>query len=100
MKSQAVEITTLKLNGYSLNEFIEANRTDIDGWLRKQQGFQSRHIFETKDKTVMDIVFWNTATQGTAAMRRIIKETSNSQVHLMIDHRTVSWNIYGVGHFI
>jgi hypothetical protein len=100
MKSQAVEITTFKLSGYTFDEFIEANKADIDGWLKKQKGFHSRMIIETEDKKVMDMVFWNNASLGTEAMHRLIKETSNSQVHLMIDHRTVSWNMYQVGHLI
>lgn len=100
MKSQALEITTFKLRGHTFKEFVEANKADIDGWLKKQKGFQSRHIIETQDKTVMDMVFWDTAAHGTEAMQRIISETSSSQVHLMIDQRTVSWNMYKVGHLI
>lgn len=98
MERQAIEITTFKLRNGTFQEFIEANKADMDGWLKKQPGFQSRHIIETPEKTVMDLVFWNTVTQGTQAMHRIIHETAQSPVHSMIDQSTVSWNIYAVGH--
>lgn len=97
---QAIEITRFKLRNYTLEEFVNVNKTDIDEWLKKQEGFQSRHIFETSDGTIMDIVFWNTSEQGTKAMHRIVTATSNSKAHLMIDQRTVCWNIYEVGHSI
>ncbi|HLO57561.1 MAG TPA: hypothetical protein VK179_02385, partial [Bacteroidales bacterium] len=82
---QAVEITTFKLRTGTFKEFIKANKADIDDWLKKQNGFQSRYILEKKDGTVVDMVFWNTSEQGTEAMSRIINETAHSQVHSMID---------------
>lgn len=100
MKSQAIEITSFKLRGYTFKEFVDVNRKDIDDWLRRQGGFQSRHIMEGSDGTIMDLVFWDTAKQGTDAMHRIMSATSNSKVHSMIDQSTVSWNIYEVGHVV
>lgn len=99
-KSQAVEITTFRLQGGSFSEFIECNKKDIDEWLKKQKGFQSRHMIQQEDGMVMDMVFWDRESDGTAAMHRIIRETADSQVHTMVDHGTVSWSIYAVGHFM
>lgn len=100
MQKQAVEITTFKLLDCTFEEFVAANRTDIDGWLKKQKGFLSRYLVETAGNTVMDMVFWESVAQGTEAMHRIISETRGSKVHAMIDHGSVSWNIYPVGHLI
>lgn len=100
MKSQAIEITTFKLLGYTFREFVDVNKTDIDEWLKKQDGFQSRHILEGPGGTIMDIVFWDNVAQGTKAMHLILGETSQSKIHSMIDQSTVSWNIYDVGHFV
>ncbi len=97
---QAIEITTFKLRNCTFSEFIEANKADMDGWLKKQKGFRSRHIAEEPDGTVIDMLFWDTAEHGTDAMHRIISETSHSKVHTMIDQGTVSWHIAEVGHFI
>jgi len=100
MKPGAIELTRFKLRGYSLKEFIDSNKADIDKWLKRQEGFQSRCIIETEDGTVMDIVFWDKPDHGTAAMHRIMSATADSQVHSMIDQGTVSWNIYAVGHYV
>jgi hypothetical protein len=54
---QAIEITRFKLRNETLEEFVNVNKTDMDEWLKKQEGFQSRHIFETSNGTIMDIVF-------------------------------------------
>lgn len=97
---QAIEITTFKLQGCTFQEFITANKADIDGWLKKQKGFQSRHIAEEPDGTVIDTLIWDAAAQGTDAMHRIISETSCSKVHSMINHGTVSWRIAEIGHSI
>jgi hypothetical protein len=100
MKQHAIEITSFKLLGSTLKEFINVNKKDIDEWLKNQEGFQSRHIIETSDGTIMDIVFWDKSEQGTEAMLRLMGETSNSKIHSMIDQRTVSWNIYEVKHTV
>lgn len=98
MKRQALEITTFNLQDCTFEEFVAANRADIDGWLKAQKGFLSRHIIEMDRNKVMDMVFWNTVAQGTDAMHRIISETAGSKVHAMIDHGSVLWHIYQVGH--
>ena len=39
-----LEVTTFKLTkGKPYKDFIQAN-ADVDAWLKKQPGFQSRHI--------------------------------------------------------
>lgn len=97
---QAIEITTFKLQGCTFAEFIAVNKADIDNWLKKQKGFQSRHIAEEPDGTVIDMLIWDSAEYGTDAMHRIISETSHSKVHTMIDQGTVSWRIAEIGHSI
>jgi hypothetical protein len=92
-----VEITTFRLNGYTCEVFIAAN-ADIDEWLLRQPGFQSRHIAEQPDGTILDILHWDTVTAGTNAMTNLMNEMANSAVHEMIDQGTVSWNVYPVRH--
>lgn len=99
-KISAVEITTFRLRGADFEQFVEANRADVDVWLKQQKGFVSRSIAHRPDKTIMDIVFWERVEDGTEAMNRILRETAESNVHGMIDQTTVYWDIFEVGHNI
>ena len=99
MKKQAVELTTFSLNGYTIAQFIAAN-TEIDAFLKRQEGFVSRSIFELKKGVIHDILFWETEADGTKAMQKLMSEMRDSAVHDMIDQSTVSWNIASVKHFV
>jgi len=96
-RNKGLEITTFKLNGYSCKAFIAANE-EVDEWLKKQPGFQSRHIAEKEDGTIIDMLLWDSEEQGRTAMNRLMDELSHSPVHQMIDQSTVSWNIFPVYH--
>ncbi|HEY9045640.1 MAG TPA: hypothetical protein VIN08_07075 [Ohtaekwangia sp.] len=85
-----MEITTFRLNGHTYQEFIKANH-DIDEWLCRQPGFQSRYIAEDDGGVIVDVLIWNSVADGTKAMHKIITETRDSKVHDMIDHGTVVW---------
>ena len=98
MKIQALEITSFRLLSGTFAGFVEANKAEIDGWLKKQPGFQSRVIIESGEDEVMDLVFWNSVEEGTKAMQRIMDETATSRVHSLIDQGSVSWQIFPVGH--
>ena len=93
-----LEMTTFKLEkGKTYKEFIAAN-VDVDAWLKKQPGFQSRHIAQRPDGTIIDVLIWDSEVDGTNAMHNIMSELADSPVHDMIDQETVSWNIYPVCH--
>ncbi|MEO7225907.1 MAG: hypothetical protein ABIY60_07875 [Flavobacterium circumlabens] len=98
MKNHAIELTTFKLKGFTIKEFTEAN-AEIDAFLKRQQGFRSRTIFELKG-TVYDMLVWDSTEDGTAAMHLLMDELSDSVVHDRIDQRTVSWNITPIEHFV
>ena len=98
-KAEGIEITTFKIRGCSFNEFITAN-ADIDEWLKKQPGFQSRRMAEKENGSIADMLIWDSVEEGTKAMHLIMREMGHSAVHKMIDQRTVSWNIYPVHHRI
>ncbi|MRX40028.1 hypothetical protein GJU43_12145 [Flavobacterium sp. LC2016-23] len=98
MKNHAIELTTFKLKGFTIKEFIEAN-AEIDAFLKRQKGFRSRTIFELKG-VVYDMLIWNSTTDGTEAMHLLMDELSDSVVHDMIDQSTVSWNITPIEHFV
>jgi hypothetical protein len=95
----AIEITTFKLDGCTCAEFIAAN-AELDQWLGRQPGFQSRTMAEQKDGTITDMLFWDSVAQGTASMHRLMDELRDSPVHGMIDQDTVSWSIAPVRHQI
>jgi hypothetical protein len=97
--NQGIEITTFKLRGHSIEEFIAAN-ADIDAWLKLQPGFQSRRIAEKEDGSILDMLICDSVEDGNKAMLGIITEIADSKVHEMIDQRTVSWNVYPVRHEI
>jgi hypothetical protein len=99
MKNQAIELTTFKLNGFTIEQFIEANK-EVDEFLKRQEGFRSRSIFELKKGVVYDMLLWDSKEEGTAAMHQLMTELSDSVVHDMIDQSTVSWNIATVEHFV
>lgn len=99
MKKQAIELTTFKLKGFTIEQFIEANKA-IDIFLKRQKGFCSRTIFELKKGIVYDMLLWNSTEEGTAAMHLLMNELSDSPVHDMIDQSTVSWNIAPIEHFV
>jgi hypothetical protein len=91
-KLEAVEITTFKLRGYTCDQFIAANE-EIDAFLKRQPGFLSRRIFQKTDRTIVDMLIWDSVKNGTASMHRLMDELSDSIVHDMIDQSTVEWNI-------
>jgi len=99
MKNKAIELTTFKLNGFSTQQFIDAN-VEIDAFLKRQTGFCSRTIFELKKGVVYDMLVWDSTEDGTNAMHKLMSELSDSVVHDMIDQSTVSWNIASVEHFV
>lgn len=99
MKNQAIELTTFKLNNFTLKQFIDANN-EIDKFLKRQKGFLSRSIFELKKGIVYDMLLWENAEDGTNAMHKLMTELSDSVVHDMIDQSTVSWNIAPIEHFL
>ncbi|RZJ53347.1 MAG: hypothetical protein EOO44_08765 [Flavobacterium sp.] len=99
MKNQAIELTTFKLNNCTIEEFIEAN-AEIDAFLKRQNGFRSRTIFELKKGIVYDMLMWDSTEEGTAAMHKLMDELHDSVVHDMIDQGTVSWNIAPIEHFV
>lgn len=98
MKNHAIELTTFKLKGFTIKDFIEAN-AEIDAFLKRQKGFRSRTIFELKG-VVYDMLIWDSTTDGTEAMHLLMDELSDSVVHDMIDQSTVSWNITPIEHFV
>ena len=98
-KSVAVEITTFKLKGYSCDQFIAANQ-EINDFLKRQPGFISRRIFQRTDRTIVDMLIWDTVKNGTESMHRLMDELHDSIVHDMIDQSTVQWNINQVEHHI
>jgi hypothetical protein len=98
-KLEAVEITTFKLRGYTCDQFIAANE-EIDAFLKRQPGFLSRRIFQKTDRTIVDMLIWDSVKNGTASMHRLMDELSDSIVHDMIDQSTVEWNINQVEHHI
>lgn len=99
MKNKAIELTTFKLNGFTTQQFIDAN-AEIDAFLKRQTGFCSRTIFELKKGVVYDMLVWGSTEDGTNAMHKLMSELSDSVVHDMIDQSTVSWNIAPVEHFV
>lgn len=94
---QAMEMTTFTLNGCTCAEFVAAN-AGIDQWLRRQPGFQSRHLAERGDGSIVDMLLWDSVAQGTAAMHRLMDELGDSPVHGMIDQRSAAWSIAPVRH--
>jgi hypothetical protein len=95
--TEAIEITTFKLRRHSCSEFVAAN-AEIDDWLRRQRGFRSRRIAERDDGAIVDMLIWDSVADGEAAMRRLMEELRHSEVHSMIDQRSVSWTIASVQH--
>ena len=98
MKNQAIELTTFRLNNYTVQQFIEANK-EIDEFLKKQNGFISRSISELKKNVIYDLLLWDSVEDGTHAMNKLMTELSDSVVHDMIDQSSVSWNIAPIQHF-
>ena len=93
-------MTTFQLGkGKTYQDFIDAN-ADVDSWLKKQQGFLSRHIAQQPDGIIIDTLLWDSVADGTKAMHKLMSELSDSPVHNVINQDTVSWNIYPVYHQI
>ena len=97
--TEAIEVTTFKLNGQSCKEFVAAN-ADIDAWLKRQPGFRSRRIAERDDGTIVDVLIWDSAEDGHKAASGVMTEMGHSPVHAMIDQSTVEWTVAPVRHRI
>jgi hypothetical protein len=92
----AVEVTTFHLVRHkTLNDFITENR-DIDVWLRARSGFRSRHIFQDDSGRVHDLIFWDKETQGINSMKKLMEVFATSNVHALINQRTVNWFVQSV----
>ena len=61
---------------------------DIDDWLKRQPGFQSRRIAERDDGTIVDMLIWDLAKDGRNAASGNDRD-GHSPVHAMIDQSTV-----------
>lgn len=97
--TEAIEVTTFRLNGQSCREFVAAN-ADIDAWLKLQPGFRSRRIAERDDGAIVDVLIWATEEDGRNAASGIMSEMGHSPVHAMIDQRSVDWTVAPVRHSI
>ncbi|MEV4624272.1 hypothetical protein AB0J74_36880 [Asanoa sp. NPDC049573] len=94
--SEALEITILRLvPGVTGAEFVEAN-DDINTYLRRRPGFRRRRIAEDGDGTIIDIVAWDSASDGRRSASGIMTEMADSPVHATIDHATVDFRIVPV----
>jgi len=92
-ETEAIEITTFNLvDGRTAEDFVAAN-ADIDVWLKRQPGFQSRRIAELDDGSIVDMLIWDSAAKGRDAAERIMDEMGHSPVHAAIDQRSVVWRI-------
>ena len=90
---EAIEITTFKLvAGRTTADFVAAN-VDINEWLKRQPGFKSRRIAELDDGSIVDMLIWKSAADGSDAAARIMDEMGHSPVHAVIDQRSVVWRI-------
>ncbi|WP_269713995.1 hypothetical protein [Caulobacter sp. NIBR2454] len=96
---EAVEITTFRLRGCTVAQFIDAN-AGVDAWLRRQPGFRSRRIAEQADGSVVDMLVWAAVADGRAAADGLMDELADSPVHDLIDQRTVCWSVSPVRHSI
>lgn len=94
---EAVEITSFKLIGCSCEEFINAN-AEVDVWLRRQPGFRSRRIAKQDDGTIVDVLIWDSVNNAVDSANRLMVELADSEIHAMIDQRTVSWSACPVRH--
>jgi hypothetical protein len=94
----AVELTILRLkDGFDLKDFIQVNKP-IDKWMNKQPGFRARYMFLGSGERIFDLLFWDEEDQGHEAMSRLMEVFADSEVHAMIDQRSVDWFVAGVGH--
>ena len=97
--TEAIEVTTFRLKEHSFKEFVAAN-ADIDAWLKRQPGFQSRRIAERDDGAIVDMLIWDSVEDGRKAASGIMTEMGHSSVHGMIDQGTVDWIVAPVRHRI
>jgi hypothetical protein len=96
--TEALEITTFRLvAGLSCEDFVAAT-ADVDAWLRRQPGFRSRRIAEREDRSIVDMLIWDTAAHGERAAARLLRDLKESPVHGVIDQSTVVWTIATVRH--
>lgn len=96
--NEAIEITTFKLTkGCTCDDFVAAN-IDVDEWLARQSGFQSRRIAQRNDGVVVDMIIWNSSEEAVSAMHRLMEELRDSPVHALLDQRTVNWTVSPVFH--
>jgi len=91
----AVEVTTLRLNGCTRAEFVDAN-AEVDDWLRRQPGFRSRRIAERADGEIVDILVWESVEAGQDGAERLMRELPEAAVHSMIQQSSVSWSVLPV----
>jgi len=91
--TEAIEITSFRLvAGRTAKDFVAAN-ADINEWLKRQPGFQSRRIAALEDGAIVDMLIWTSAANGSDAAQRIMTEMGHSPVHAVIDQRSVVWRI-------
>ena len=78
--TEAIEVTTFRLNGRSCAEFVAAN-ADIDAWLRRQPGFLSRRIAERDDEICRQRDLRQATERQLSATRGVVTRIKNRVGH-------------------
>lgn len=86
-----VELVTFRLGRGSAGQFVDANAA-INGWLRRQPGFVSRHLAERDDGSFLDIVFWQSHEAALAASAKMMEEMAQDEAMTMIDPMGLEMN--------
>jgi len=88
---QALELVTFRLVRGSGQQFVDAN-VAINGWLKRQPGFVSRHLAERDDGSFLDIVFWQSHEAALAASGKMMEEMAQDEAMTMIDPMGLEMN--------
>ena len=91
VQSGAVELTIfLLVKNKTLDDFLETTQ-EIHIWLSKRTGFKERKVFQDDSGRVFDLVFWDKESQALNTMHKLMEKFADSDVHGLINQRTVNW---------
>ena len=75
-----------------LREIWSSGGAAVNGWLKRQPGFVSRHLAERDDGSFLDIVFWQSHEAALAASAKMMEEMAQDEAMTMIDPMGLEMN--------
>lgn len=91
-KKEAIEVCMFKLVDEAERQTFMRSNSDVDQWLKQQEGFMFRCLSEKEDGTWIDIVHWATMDAAQKAGDAFMAKFEQTDFLRVIDPESVTMN--------